>query len=65
MAVSKEQPLFCTLPKRQNNPMDYAAIFFKLCANAQGILGGNYSLTPGYLQPDRAFKFGLNWLFFD
>lgn len=40
-------------------------VFLKIDHVTQGMLGGNYSLTPGYLQPDRAFKFGLNWLFFD
>lgn len=39
--------------------------FVKIDHVAQGFLGTNYSLTPGYLQNDRAFKFGLNWLFFD
>ncbi len=40
-------------------------IFVKIDHVTQGLLGGNYSLTPGYLQNDRAFKFGVNWLFFD
>ncbi len=40
-------------------------IFVKIDHVTQGMLGRNYSLTPGYLQNDRAFKFGVNWLFFD
>ena len=40
-------------------------IFVKIDHVTQGLLGNNYSLTPGYLQNDRAFKFGINWLFFD
>lgn len=40
-------------------------IFVKIDHVTQGFMGGNYSLTPGYLQADRAFKFGINWLFFD
>jgi len=40
-------------------------IFVKIDHVTQGLMGGNYSLTPGYLQNDRAFKFGVNWLFFD
>ena len=40
-------------------------VFVKIDHLTQGFLGSNYSLTPGYLQNDRAFKFGLNWLFFD
>jgi hypothetical protein len=40
-------------------------IFVKIDHVAQGFLGNNYSLSPGYLQNDRAFKFGVNWIFFD
>ncbi|MDF2447960.1 MAG: hypothetical protein K0R26_464 [Bacteroidota bacterium] len=40
-------------------------IFIKIDHVTQGFLGSNYSLVPGYLQNDRAFKFGINWLFFD
>ena len=40
-------------------------IFVKIDHVTQGLMGTNYSLTPGYLQNDRAFKFGVNWLFFD
>lgn len=40
-------------------------IFIKIDHVTQGFLGANYSLTPGYFQNDRAFKFGVNWLFFD
>lgn len=39
--------------------------FVKIDHVTQGFLGTNYSLTPNYIQNDRAFKFGLNWLFFD
>lgn len=39
--------------------------FVKIDHVFQGFLGTNYSLLAGYLQPDRAFKFGLNWVFFD
>lgn len=39
--------------------------FVKIDHVTQGLLGSGYSLTPGYIQNDRAFKFGLNWLFFD
>lgn len=39
--------------------------FIKIDHVTQGMLGNNYALIPGYLQNDRAFKFGLNWLFFD
>jgi hypothetical protein len=40
-------------------------IFIKIDHVTQGFMGNNYSLSPGYLQNDRAFKFGINWLFFD
>lgn len=39
--------------------------FVKIDHLNQGFTGNQYSLTPGYLQNDRVFKFGLNWLFFD
>lgn len=39
--------------------------FIKIDHLNQGFSGNNYYLTPGYLQNDRAVKFGLNWLFFD
>lgn len=39
--------------------------FIKIDHVCQGFVGNNYYLTPGYLQNDRAFKFGLNWVFFD
>lgn len=30
-----------------------------------GFAGTNYAFVPGYYQPDRAFRFGINWMFFD
>lgn len=39
--------------------------FLKIDHVNQGFMGNKYQLTPGYYQNDRAFKFGLNWLFFD
>lgn len=39
--------------------------FIKIDHVFQGMLGSNYSLVSNYIQPDRAFKFGLNWVFFD
>ena len=40
--------------------------FFLKAENVlQGLTGNNYSFVPGYYQPDRAFRFGLTWLFFD
>lgn len=40
-------------------------IFIKIENALQGLVGSNYSFVPGYYQPDRAFRFGINWLFFD
>lgn len=40
-------------------------VFVKIDHVTQGFLGNGYSLSPGYWQNDRAFKFGINWLFFD
>lgn len=40
--------------------------FFLKVENAlHTLVGRNYALVPGYYQPDRAFRFGLTWLFFD
>lgn len=39
--------------------------FVKIDHVFQGLLGTNYALAAHYLQPDRSFKFGLNWIFFD
>ncbi|MBS1634699.1 MAG: hypothetical protein JST26_02175 [Bacteroidetes bacterium] len=39
--------------------------FVKIDHVFQGLLGTNYSLGSGYLQADRTFKFGVNWVFFD
>lgn len=40
--------------------------FFLKMENAlHGLIGTNYSMVPGYYQPDRAFRFGLTWIFFD
>lgn len=39
--------------------------FVKIENVLYGALGSNYDFVPGYMQPDRAFRFGLTWLFFD
>ncbi|MBC7863438.1 MAG: hypothetical protein IAF38_10715, partial [Bacteroidia bacterium] len=39
--------------------------FFKLEHINQGLTGSNFMLTPNYPMPDRAFKFGFTWLFWD
>ncbi len=39
--------------------------FLKLENVLQGLSGPNYALVPGYYQTDRAFRFGLTWMFFD
>jgi hypothetical protein len=31
----------------------------------QGLTGSNYSITPGYYQPDRTLWLGLRWMFYD
>ncbi len=40
-------------------------VFVKVENVLFGFVGTNYSLVPGYYQPDRAFRFGLSWAFFD
>lgn len=39
--------------------------FVKIENVLYGALGSNYSFVPGYIQPDRVFRFGLTWMFFD
>ncbi|HXB39380.1 MAG TPA: putative porin [Bacteroidia bacterium] len=40
--------------------------FFLLASHLnQGLSGGNYMLCPNYGMPDRSFKAGLTWMFFD
>ncbi len=39
--------------------------FLKMENILHGIAGTNYSMVPGYFQPDRAFRFGLTWTFYD
>ncbi|MCW3077997.1 MAG: hypothetical protein JWO32_2606 [Bacteroidetes bacterium] len=40
-------------------------IFLKVENVLQGYAGKSYSFVPGYYQPDRAFRFGISWMFFD
>jgi hypothetical protein len=40
-------------------------IFLKMENVLQGYAGRNYAFVPGYYQPDRAFRCGINWMFFD
>ncbi len=40
-------------------------LFFKVENVLQGFVGTNYAFVPGYQQPGRAFRFGINWVFFD
>lgn len=39
--------------------------FLKVENVLYGATGTNYDFVKGYFQPDRAFRFGLTWLFFD
>jgi len=40
-------------------------VFLKVENVLQGFAGTGYSFVPGYYQPDRAFRFGISWMFFD
>lgn len=40
-------------------------LFVKVENVLYGMAGTNYDFVQGYFQPDRAFRFGLTWLFFD
>jgi hypothetical protein len=41
------------------------SFFLKVENVLQGLAGPGYSFVPGYYQPDRAFRFGITWMFFD
>lgn len=41
------------------------SVFVKVENVLQGYAGNDYFLVPGYYQPDRAFRFGISWMFFD
>lgn len=41
------------------------SIFFKMENILQGYDNLNYSFVPGYYQQERAFRFGISWVFFD
>lgn len=40
-------------------------VFLKVENVLQGYTGSAYYFVPGYYQPDRAFRFGISWSFFD
>jgi hypothetical protein len=42
-----------------------ARIFFKIDHLNSGLMGYNYMIVPNYPINDRAFKFGVSWMFFD
>jgi hypothetical protein len=42
-----------------------ARIFFIMQHVNEGLLGYDYYMIPNYPMPDRAFKFGINWMFYD
>ena len=39
--------------------------FIKIENVLYGLVGTNYNFVHGYYQPDRSFRFGLTWMFFD
>ena len=41
------------------------SFFLKVENLLQGYAGTAFSFIPGYYQPDRAFRFGITWMFFD
>lgn len=44
-------------------PVSFFLKLENLLSNGAG--GVNYAFVPGYYQPERAFRFGLSWMFFD
>lgn len=41
------------------------SFFMKVENILYGYAGPDFSFVPGYYQTDRAFRFGINWMFFD
>ena len=41
------------------------SFFLKMENSLHGLSGPNYAFVPGYYQTDRAFRFGITWVFFD
>jgi hypothetical protein len=56
---------FCFVDAFLNARIKPVTVFFKMENILPSLLGTNYSMVPGYYQPERAFRFGLTWLFFD
>lgn len=56
---------FCFVDAFLNARIKPVTFFFKMENVLHGLLGTNYSMVPGYYQPERALRFGLTWLFFD
>ena len=48
-----------------NFKINRARIFFKVEHNNSGLLGNVYYMVPHYPMPDRAFKIGISWMFYD
>ncbi len=48
-----------------NMKVRQARIFLKVEHFLSGVLGNNYYLAPHYPAPDRSFKVGINWVFYD
>lgn len=42
-----------------------ARVFFIMQHVNEGLMAYNYFMIPNYPMPDRAFKFGINWMFYD
>ena len=48
-----------------NAQIDRFRFFLMVQHVNQGLMGGNYILCPNYPMPERSFKAGLSWMFFD
>ncbi len=56
---------YCFVDAFLNARIRPVTFFLKMENILHGLLGTNYSMVPGYYQPERALRFGLTWLFFD
>ncbi|MBI2721703.1 MAG: hypothetical protein HYX39_05975 [Bacteroidetes bacterium] len=61
-SVTGEYPFLDVYLNARIRPVN---VFLKVENVLQGFVGKNYAFVPGYYQTDRAFRFGISWMFFD
>jgi hypothetical protein len=61
-AVTEQYPYVDVYLNARIRPV---TVFLKVENLLQGFAGNGYYLVPGYYQPDRTLRMGINWIFFD